>query len=449
MFRLHRARLQTYPITHLLVGINILFYLFICSQAEKSFLGVLFDGPGYDALLSFGAKENGLIALGQWYRLFLPMFIHANFVHLIVNMVGLWSVAQIFESIAGSKKLFLLYVISGITGNFCSFALLRHLSVGASGSLFGILLCLYIIQKYQERLNKNFKTKSPQYQFGNIILINGILNILFGITFPIFDWACHLGGAIAGVLFGFALVTQHSWKMRLLAHVTNNLESYTNFNKLNKKFFEKHIIYYIGLLLINISFSLGIFKIEKYQKIAGMGAYLAAENPTAPLGYDDLNQYKELLVTKNKETNPNNLLYGAFYIAQNKQFYASYKVFSVLIDLSKHNFASGTVEKQKYDQLLEQGLLFAKKNSSLENSFLPPGFVPSMRYENAEDYCAKPANLFMTLGFFEIAGNLYECAYMLNDKNDSYALKSFEAFHKIKDEQGMSQLLTLVKSLSN
>ena len=46
-------------------------------------------------------------------------------------------------------------------------------------------------------------------QLGNIILINIILNIDLAFS-SIFDWAAHLGGAIAGTLFGFALTTRHN-----------------------------------------------------------------------------------------------------------------------------------------------------------------------------------------------------------------------------------------------
>lgn len=449
MFRLYKTRLTQFPITHMLIGINLFVYLYICAQNDNQFINSLFNGPGYDALLLYGAKENSLIALGQVYRLFLPMFIHVNFIHLAVNMLGLWSVGRIFENIAGSKYLLFLYIIAGITGNLCSFAILPHLSAGASGSLFGILFCLYVIQKYQEKVFKNLKTKSPPYQFGNIIFINAILNILFGITVPIFDWACHLGGSIAGILFGFAIVTKHSWKIRVLAHVTSNIESFMH-NKLpKKKFFEKHIIYYIGILLINISFSLAVFKVEKYQKIAGMGAYAAAENNTPSLSYDDLPQYKELLTTLNNETNPDNLLFGAFVVSQQKDFFAAYKLFSLLHELNKHNYSSISVDTNTYNTLLEQGLDSAKHDTALENNFLPPSLKPTIHYEKNEYYCAKPAHLFMTLGFFEIAGNLYECAYILNNNNDSYALKAFEAFHKIKNESKMAEVLTVVKSFSN
>ncbi len=448
MFRLYKARLIAHPATCALLTINILVYFYICMQVNEPFFNIFFAGPGYNTLLLYGAKENSLIALGQVYRIFLPMFIHANFVHLTVNMLGLWSVGRIFEGIAGSKKLFILYLIAGITGNLCSFAILPNLSVGASGSLFGILLCLYVIQKYQEKINKHHKNKEPPLALGNIILINGALNIVFGLTFPIFDWACHLGGSIAGILYGFALVTKQSWKLRIFAYTVNHINTF-NLQKIPKKrFLERHIIYYFGIVLINICFSMSAKNIQSYNKIAGLGSYAAAQNTTPPMNYKDLSQYKDLLIVINKETNPNNLLYGALLLGQKNYYFASYKLFFLLNELEKYNFMDTSLTPEEYKSLIESGLNSTQQHIPFTKEILNLNLKSTLQYENLEDYCAKPANLFMTLGFFEISGNLYECAYSLNGKNNSYALKAFESFRKIENERGMAQVLSLVKSFS-
>lgn len=57
--------------TTLFILINILFYFYLCFQSGFS-LQKLIQGPGYDTLVLFGAKENGLISLGQIHRFFFP-----------------------------------------------------------------------------------------------------------------------------------------------------------------------------------------------------------------------------------------------------------------------------------------------------------------------------------------------------------------------------------------
>ena len=57
--------------TVLFILINIIFYFYICIQSGFS-IQKLIQGPGYDSLILFGAKENGLISIGQIHRFFFP-----------------------------------------------------------------------------------------------------------------------------------------------------------------------------------------------------------------------------------------------------------------------------------------------------------------------------------------------------------------------------------------
>ena len=67
--------------------------------------------------LEFGAKDNELIRQGQWWRLVTPIFLHGNFVHLLVNSLSLWQLGGSLERIYGSRKFFLIYMGAGIAGN--------------------------------------------------------------------------------------------------------------------------------------------------------------------------------------------------------------------------------------------------------------------------------------------------------------------------------------------
>ena len=57
--------------TVIFILINTIFYFYICTQSGFS-LEKLIQGPGYDSLILFGAKENGLISIGQIHRFFFP-----------------------------------------------------------------------------------------------------------------------------------------------------------------------------------------------------------------------------------------------------------------------------------------------------------------------------------------------------------------------------------------
>jgi rhomboid protease GluP len=361
---------------------------------------------------------------------------HANLVHLIVNMFGLWSVGRIFEYIAGSKNFFLLYIIAGISGNICSFALIPYLSVGASGSLFGILLCLYVIQKYEERIANQLKCSSSNMQLGKIILINIIINIAFGLFSSIFDWAAHLGGSVAGVLFGFALTTRHKWNLKVILSANAQL-------KMKKRFFEHYQIYYFGILLINILFLMSYFKIKKYQQIFGIAIERAANNDTMFLPYSDLSQFKDILVEQNKETKPENMLNGALTLHSKGYYFPSSKIYEVLLSMSERDYGSKSFSSAYTKDLILKSLDLAKQEKELPKSSLEK-IKPVEDISSSDEICSKPAKLFMTLGYYQVSGKLFECAYALNVKNEEYAINSIESFHLADDNNSINQVLSII-----
>jgi rhomboid protease GluP len=85
-----------------------------------------------------GAKSTPLILKGDWWRLIVPMFMHAGIVHLCVNMFSFWRMAADIEKDFGFRKIGVIYILAGLGGNIAS-ALFRQTSitVGASGAIFG------------------------------------------------------------------------------------------------------------------------------------------------------------------------------------------------------------------------------------------------------------------------------------------------------------------------
>jgi len=78
----------------------------------------------------------------QLYTLFTSMFVHANFVHILMNMIVFLLVGVPFEQRIGSSRFFVLYVATGIAGAllFTAFNIDSTVAlVGASGAIFGIL----------------------------------------------------------------------------------------------------------------------------------------------------------------------------------------------------------------------------------------------------------------------------------------------------------------------
>lgn len=69
------------------------------------------------------------------------MFLHADFMHLAFNMLGLYFFGPRLELRLGGRKFLWLYFLSGITGAALSFIFTPSAAIiGASGGVFGVFL---------------------------------------------------------------------------------------------------------------------------------------------------------------------------------------------------------------------------------------------------------------------------------------------------------------------
>ncbi len=98
-------------------------------------------------LTSSGAIDGGRLALYPPAILFQPwglltyMFVHAGFMHLLFNMIGLFFFGPRLEMQLGSRPFLNLYLLSGLGGAALSFVFAWQAAVvGASGAVFGVLL---------------------------------------------------------------------------------------------------------------------------------------------------------------------------------------------------------------------------------------------------------------------------------------------------------------------
>ncbi|MCB9228741.1 MAG: rhomboid family intramembrane serine protease [Deltaproteobacteria bacterium] len=184
-------------------------------------------------LFRLGAKEPVAMAQGQWWRLFNPIFLHYNILHLFLNMMALRFVGRIVEYQTGSGWFLFIFLSSGIQGNLWSAASNTSLGMGASGAIFG-LVGFMIIPEYLSEwqrfrsqgrsfISENGEhvmdiTPSGRKKFRWIpgpfawmgllnialaILINVLVSVSDDASFGI-DNAAHLGGLCMGLSLGLA-----------------------------------------------------------------------------------------------------------------------------------------------------------------------------------------------------------------------------------------------------
>ncbi len=199
-----------YPATYFVITLSVI--MFLITIALDMVTGGRLATQGI--LIFLGAENLALIIDGEIWRLVLPAFLHADIIHIAMNLYGLWFLGRYVESFYGSKNAFSVFVYSAIMGSIFSLVagiaslflnlspadtILSTVSVGASGGLFGLLGILF-----SDRFrNDAFTPKLPIDQ--NSLLSIIIINLIYGFMVPgINNWA-HIGGLVGGIIFGFVL----------------------------------------------------------------------------------------------------------------------------------------------------------------------------------------------------------------------------------------------------
>lgn len=183
-----------------LIAINVLVFVGMCiyiAAHDEPFMNYVSGAQSYNlpGLLWGPAVFFG----GQWWRLVTFMFLHANLVHLGLNMLSLWSLSRSVESRMGIFRYLLLYfgcgVISGVA------VLLQDpnvRAVGASGAICGVFSALGVsIYMNRRHLPPQHLQAATRSFTQNILLI--VLISMPGLGLNV-SWSGHLGGAIGGIL---------------------------------------------------------------------------------------------------------------------------------------------------------------------------------------------------------------------------------------------------------
>lgn len=179
--------------TSVILDINILVFILM------AICGVHILYPNGIELLEWGANRKRETMGGDWWRLVSSMFVHGGFMHLILNIYGLWLAAIFVEPILGRKKYFILYGVSGVCGSLASIWWYDNtISVGASGAIFGLygaILGLLLTNAFPKEGKRGILTMIGVYV---------VINLLWGLTGGI-DNAAHIGGLLSGALTGLIL----------------------------------------------------------------------------------------------------------------------------------------------------------------------------------------------------------------------------------------------------
>jgi membrane associated rhomboid family serine protease len=159
-----------------------------------------------ELLTDFGALAAARVWLdGEWWRVASAGLLHGSWLHLGLNMLGLWSVGQWTEKVWGWWRQLALAAVSSIGGCLASLAWAEApLVVGASAGIFGIAGALVVARAWgSDEIREALEPVSAgTLAFWLIFwLAIGALLPLFGV--PLLAQAGHIGGLVFGCLIGF------------------------------------------------------------------------------------------------------------------------------------------------------------------------------------------------------------------------------------------------------
>ena len=154
------------------------------------------------SLYSNGAMFTaGILANGEYYRIFTATFLHANVKHLFDNMIMLGIVGAIIENYMGHGLYLIMYLLAGICGNLLSMAYeihndLQWVSVGASGSVMGVVgfLAVWIV------INRKVLVQDKSMLIRLLFLLVFVVDACFFQSGA--NTVAHLGGFLTGFVIG-------------------------------------------------------------------------------------------------------------------------------------------------------------------------------------------------------------------------------------------------------
>lgn len=209
------------PVVKNLLIINGLFFL----------ATLTFENLGVDLTDKFGLHFP-LASSFRPYQLLTYMFMHGNFMHLFFNMFALWMFGNTLENVWGPKRFLIYYLITGIGAAICHYTVVYFqmqpvfdeinanvanalaaegyrqevynmipVVVGASGSVFGILLAFGMMFP-NTMLYIYFAIPIKAKWF---VILYGAIELFSGIASIDGDNVAHFAH-LGGMLFGFILI---------------------------------------------------------------------------------------------------------------------------------------------------------------------------------------------------------------------------------------------------
>lgn len=190
------------------------------------------DAAQGDLVTRWGALTGGMVAPEVWLaslqsgtvlRLFTALFLHADWAHLLGNLVFLLIFGLPSERAMGPWRFLLLFLVGGAVANVAavlSIGTPDRVIIGASGAIsavIGAYLALFPTAKLGVVLPLGLFLEFVKAPASLLIGIWALLQVVFAYTGPAFGtvaWWAHIAGFLFGVVFALFVRAAIARRMR-------------------------------------------------------------------------------------------------------------------------------------------------------------------------------------------------------------------------------------------
>jgi rhomboid protease GluP len=151
----------------------------------RGLFGIL--SPGNRALYQLGMTSQAVFKMGWWWTLLTAIYLHGGVLHIFFNLMWVRQLGPAATQAYGPARAFVIFSIAGAVGFLVSDMASVAPSIGASGSIFGLLAALIVYG----RRHGHAALTAQLWQWAILIFVMGF--VMQGVN----NWA-HAGGFAGG-----------------------------------------------------------------------------------------------------------------------------------------------------------------------------------------------------------------------------------------------------------
>jgi rhomboid protease GluP len=143
--------------------------------------------PSTRALYQLGMTSRAVFQMGWWWTVLTAIYLHGGLLHIFFNLIWIRNLGPAATQAYGPARSFVIFSIAGAVGFVVSDLASASPSIGASGSIFGLLAALIVYG----RRHGHAALTAQLWQWAIIVFVMGF--VMQGVN----NWA-HAGGFAGG-----------------------------------------------------------------------------------------------------------------------------------------------------------------------------------------------------------------------------------------------------------